>query len=54
MLRRKNKYLCDFPDFMTGGKISDLSQGRGSQEEQKVHSSLTELKRQVRVQEGRV
>lgn len=54
MLRGKYKYLGDFPDFMTGGKISGVSQGRGSQQEQKVHSNLTELKRQVKVQEGRV
>lgn len=54
MLRRKNKYFCDFPDFMTGGKTSGVAQGRGSQEEQKVHSNLTELKSQVKVQKGRV
>lgn len=48
---RRNKCLCDFPDFLTGGKISDMAQGTGSQEEQVVHSRLTELKRQVKVQE---
>lgn len=49
---KRNKYVCDFPDFMTGGEISGMIQGNGSQEEQEIHSSLTELKRWVKVHES--
>lgn len=37
---RRNKYLCDFPDFLTGDEISGMTQGRGSQDDKKYTAVL--------------